>query len=69
MYVQGVSTRKVKAVIEEPCGHAFSASTTSAINKRLGEGLDVFASRPPAEPFPYQAEVAGRQLSTPAFQA
>jgi Transposase, Mutator family len=27
MYVQGVSTRKVKAVTEELCGHAFSAST------------------------------------------
>ena len=26
MYVQGVSTRKVKAVTEELCGHAFSAS-------------------------------------------
>lgn len=25
MYVQGVSTRKVKAITEEPCGHAFSA--------------------------------------------
>ena len=27
MYVQGVSTRKVKAVTEELCGHTFSAST------------------------------------------
>ncbi len=26
MYVQGVSTRKVKAVTEELCGHSFSAS-------------------------------------------
>ena len=26
MYVQGVSTRKVKAITEELCGHAFSAS-------------------------------------------
>src|SRR3546814_6961492 len=25
MYVQGVSTRKVKAITEELCGHAFSA--------------------------------------------
>jgi len=33
MYVQGVSTRKVKAIIEELCGHAFSASSISAINK------------------------------------
>ena len=29
MYVQGVSTRKVKAVTEELCGHEFSASTIS----------------------------------------
>ncbi len=35
MYVQGVSTRKVKAVTEELCGHAFSATTISQINKRL----------------------------------
>ncbi|ASP89624.1 IS256 family transposase (plasmid) [Sinorhizobium meliloti] len=34
MYVQGVSTRKVKAITEELCGHAFSASSISAINKR-----------------------------------
>ena len=37
MYVQGVSTRKVKAITEELCGHAFSASAISAINKRLDE--------------------------------
>src|ERR1700737_89746 len=35
MYVQGVSTRKVKAITEELCGHAFSASSISAINKSL----------------------------------
>lgn len=28
MYVQGVSSRKVKAITEELCGHAFSASST-----------------------------------------
>ncbi len=53
MYVQGVSTRKVKAITEELCGHAFSASAVSAINKRLDESLDAFARRPLAEPFPY----------------
>src|SRR3954464_2641846 len=51
MYVQGVSTRKVKAVTEELCGHAFSASAISAVNKRLDEGLAAFARRPLAEPF------------------
>jgi putative transposase len=53
MYVQGVSTRKVKAITEELCGHAFSASAISAINKGLDERLEAFASRPLAEPFPY----------------
>lgn len=43
MYVQGVSTRKVKAITEELCGHAFSASAISAINKRLDESLKAFA--------------------------
>ncbi len=32
MDVQGVSTRKVKAITEELCGHSFSASAISAIN-------------------------------------
>jgi putative transposase len=53
MYVQGVSTRKVKAITEELCGHAFSASSISAINKRLDESLAAFAERPLHEPFPY----------------
>src|SRR6201993_5291322 len=51
MYVQGVSTRKVKAITEELCGHSFSASAISAINKRLDESLGAFANRPLAEPF------------------
>jgi len=53
MYVQGVSTRKVKAITEELCGHAFSASSISAINKRLDESLKAFAERFLQEPFPY----------------
>src|SRR3954452_7539062 len=39
MYVQGVSTRKVKAITEELCGHEFSASTISRINASLDEEL------------------------------
>ena len=35
MYVQGVSTRKVKAVSEALCGHSFSASSISAISRPL----------------------------------
>ncbi len=36
MYVQGVSTRKVKAITEELCGHSFSASSISAMNSAAG---------------------------------
>ena len=53
MYVQGVSTRKVKAITEELCGHSFSASSISAINQRLDMSLAQFAGRPLAEAFPY----------------
>jgi putative transposase len=53
MYVQGVSTRKVKAVTEALCGHSFSASAISAINKRLDAGLKAFAERRLKEPYPY----------------
>jgi putative transposase len=53
MYVQGVSTRKVKAITEELCGHAFSASAISAINQRLDESLAAFAQRRLEEPFAY----------------
>src|SRR5213080_4097222 len=53
MYIQGVSTRKVKAITEELCGHSFSASSISSINQRLDASLAQFANRPLAEPFPY----------------
>src|SRR6516164_1526306 len=53
MYVQGVSTRKVKAVTEALCGHSFSASAISTINKSLDAALRAFAERPLTEPFPY----------------
>ena len=53
MYVQGVSTRKVKAITEELCGHSFRASAISAINKGLGEALARFADRHLDEPYPY----------------
>ncbi len=53
MYVQGVSTRKVKAITEELCGHAFSASAISAINKTLDDSLRQFAERRLDEPYPY----------------
>jgi len=53
MYIQGVSTRKVKAITEELCGHAFSASTVSTINKKLDRELAVFSERPLEQPYPY----------------
>ena len=53
MYVQGVSTRKVKVITEELCGHSFSASTISQINKGLDATLQRFAERPLEEPYPY----------------
>ena len=52
MYVQGVSTRKVKAVTETLCGHSFSASSISTINKSLDEGLKAFAERRLNESYP-----------------
>jgi transposase-like protein len=45
MYVQGVSTRKVKAITEELCGHEFSASTISRMNQQLEKELEKFAGR------------------------
>ncbi len=46
MYIQGVSTRKVKAISEELCGHSFSASAISEINKKLDAELGRFAEYP-----------------------
>ena len=53
MYVQGVSTRKVKAITEELCGHSFSASSISDINKTLDDQLAQFATRRLDEEYPY----------------
>jgi len=53
MYVQGVSTRKVKMITEELCGHEFSSSTISRIVQKLDEELERFARRRLEEPYPY----------------
>ncbi len=53
MYLQGVSTRKVKAVTEELCGHEFSSATISRMVQTLDEELQKFAQRRLAEPYPY----------------
>ena len=53
MYVQGVWTRKVKAITEELCGHEFSAATVSRMNQSLDTELEKFAQRRLEEPYPY----------------
>lgn len=53
MYVQGVSTRKVKVITEELCGHSFSASTISEINKKLDGELKKFSERELDQEYPY----------------
>ncbi len=53
MYVQGVSTRKIKAITEELCGHEFSASAVSDLNVKLDAELERFARRPLEAELPY----------------
>jgi putative transposase len=53
MYLQGVSTRKVKTITEELCGHEFSSATISRIVQKLDEELEKFANRRLEEPYPY----------------
>jgi putative transposase len=53
MYVQGVSTRKVKAITEELCGHEFSSATVSRMNESLDGELAKFAERRLEEDYPY----------------
>ena len=53
MYLQGVSTRKVKAITEELCGHEFSSATVSRIVPHLDEELEKFARRRLEEDYPY----------------
>ena len=53
MYVQGVSTRKVRAITEELCGHGFSASSVSAVTVQLDGELERFMKRPLTEEYAY----------------
>lgn len=53
MYVQGVSTRNVKAITEELCGHEFSSATISRATQSLDEELAQFAQRRLPEAYPY----------------
>lgn len=53
MYLQGVSTRKVKAITEELCGHEFSSATISRMVGALDTELEKFATRRLEEAYPY----------------
>lgn len=45
MYVQGVATRKVKAITEELCGFEISSTDVSRAAKLLDEGLEIWRKR------------------------
>jgi transposase-like protein len=49
MYVQGVSTRKVQAVVEKLCGTAVSSSAVSRATAQLDETLEAWRNRPLGE--------------------
>jgi putative transposase len=54
MYVEGVSTRKVKDVTEELCGTSFSKSLVSSLAGSLDSELDAWRDRRlEAEAYPY----------------
>jgi len=52
MYVQGVSTRKVTAIVEQMCGSSVSSSVVSQAAKLLDETLEDWRNGPLGE-FPY----------------
>lgn len=49
MYVQGVSTRKVKAIVEQLCGSGVSSNTVSRAAAALDESLHAWRNRPLGE--------------------
>ena len=49
MYVQGVSTRKVQAIVEQLCGMAVSSSQVSLAAAQLDETLEAWRTRPLGE--------------------
>ncbi len=53
MYLQGVSTRKVKVITEELCGHEFSSASISRIVATLDAELERFSRRRLEEDYPY----------------
>jgi len=53
MYVQGVSTRKVKKITEELCGLEISKSQVSALAKGLDKEVQKWRMRPLTKRYPY----------------
>ena len=54
MYLEGVSTRKVKDVTEELCGTSFSKSLVSSLAGRLDSELEAWRHRRlEADAYPY----------------
>lgn len=52
MYFQGVSTRKVSAIVEQLCGTSISASEVSALTRKLDASLTAWRERPLTDPYP-----------------
>jgi transposase-like protein len=53
MYLQGVSTRKVKAITEQLCGTSISKSQVSELAKGLDEEIAAWRQRPLEQAYPY----------------
>lgn len=61
MYLHGVSTRKVNAIVEELCGTSISASEVSALTRKLDASLTAWRERRLDET-PYRALVVDAHL-------
>jgi len=53
MYIEGVSTRKVKEITEKLCGTSFSRSHISELTKKLDEEISYWRNRPLEKKYPY----------------
>jgi len=53
MYIQGVSTRKVREITEALCGLSVSSSQVSRVTRELDESLSAFRDRELDDPYPY----------------
>lgn len=53
MVVNGVSTRKVKKVVETLCGQTYSKSTVSELCKELDKDVSAFRERPLEKEYPF----------------